>query len=93
MRHGSALPLLALHSEREVRMPYASDTRIVVCEHCGALNRALITFYDRPKDNDWDDGTCTRCATPVISERCGSISMMAVEPESLERQGVTRRAL
>ena len=56
--------------EAVVRPP---ETRFVTCPFCGAKQYAVVTRYERAKDNDWDDGACFQCATPIISERCGSI--------------------
>jgi len=49
------------------------ETRFVTCPFCGAKQYAVISYSDRPQDDEWDDGACVRCATPIISERCGSI--------------------
>jgi hypothetical protein len=82
------LPLLATvwpdilrNVEAIVRPP---ETRFVTCPFCGAKQYAVITRYERPKDNDWDDGACFQCATPIISERCGSI--FVVPKTSLQTQ-------
>jgi hypothetical protein len=60
--------------EAIVRPP---ETRFVTCPFCGAKQYAVITRYERAKDDDWDDGACFQCATPIISERCGSILVVS----------------
>ena len=55
-------------------MNYPSETRVVICPFCGTLNRAVLSYRSRTKDDDWDDGACTRCAQPIISEWCACIS-------------------
>jgi len=52
------------------------ETRILTCPACGAEQLAVISYSDRAKDDDWDDGACFQCATLIISERCGSISLV-----------------
>jgi hypothetical protein len=52
------------------------QTRSVICPYCGLKNYAVITYCERVRDNDWDDGTCVGCAMPIVSERCASIFMV-----------------
>jgi hypothetical protein len=52
------------------------ETRLVTCPYCGAKQSAVITRHERAKDQDWDDGACLQCSAPIISERCGSTSLI-----------------
>ena len=59
-------------------MEPAIHATVVRCPECGTLSRAILSYGHNPPDNDWDDGTCTSCGKPIISERCRSISMTPV---------------
>jgi len=73
------------------------ETRFVTCPFCGAKQYAVITRYERSRDNDWDDGACLQCATPIISERCGSIFLIretSVQPaEATDASHGTKRMM
>jgi hypothetical protein len=62
-----------------------AQERAVLCPYCGIWNYALISYYDKFNDNDWDDGTCVACTRPIISERCGSIVMLRPSQEEWPR--------
>jgi hypothetical protein len=61
------------------------ETRLVTCPYCGAKQYAVITRHERAKGQDWDDGACLQCSAPIISERCGSISLIGSPETSTQR--------
>jgi hypothetical protein len=69
----------------------APETRVITCPQCGFEQYAIITYYDRAIDDDWDDGTCLQCAKLIISERCGSIFLVRA-PETFVHAKHQRRS-